>query len=256
MLCGKYIVLPWLGYAVFSWLTIVGKNLHNFVGPALHLRARGGIPAVREGQLPPRCGTGTGSRGSADVLRGGGAVRASFNGRREDRVLGRPRDLRHRHGVTGLILDFPNWDQLRESMQLANVVHASPPCSSSARAWATSTWARSACRARTTRCGRLCRRGVGEGAPRAVVRGGQGGQTPGEDRGHRPQPAPGDDYDASSAAAAGFAGLVRVARRMGEDTPPPPAPPWTRRPRPPLTKKKDAAAAKAKAIRPPPRKRR
>ena len=33
MLFGKYLILPWLGYAGFSWLTIIAKNLHNFVGP-------------------------------------------------------------------------------------------------------------------------------------------------------------------------------------------------------------------------------
>src|SRR5471030_530136 len=33
ILWGKYLILPWLGYAAFSWLTIVAKNIHNFVGP-------------------------------------------------------------------------------------------------------------------------------------------------------------------------------------------------------------------------------
>src|SRR6185503_6542835 len=33
MFFGKHIVLPWLGYTGFSWLSIVSKNLHNFVGP-------------------------------------------------------------------------------------------------------------------------------------------------------------------------------------------------------------------------------
>src|SRR5690348_14388046 len=32
---GKYLILPWLGYTGFSWLTIVSKNLHNFVGPQI-----------------------------------------------------------------------------------------------------------------------------------------------------------------------------------------------------------------------------
>ena len=33
ILWGKHIILPWLGYTGFSWLTVVSKNLHNFVGP-------------------------------------------------------------------------------------------------------------------------------------------------------------------------------------------------------------------------------
>jgi len=30
---GKNILLPVIGYTLFSWLTIFGKNLHNFIGP-------------------------------------------------------------------------------------------------------------------------------------------------------------------------------------------------------------------------------
>src|SRR3970282_1606244 len=33
MLFGRYVVLPALGYTAFSWLAIISKNLHNFVGP-------------------------------------------------------------------------------------------------------------------------------------------------------------------------------------------------------------------------------
>jgi formate dehydrogenase subunit gamma len=30
---GKQIMLPWMGHTVFSWFAIIGKYLHNFVGP-------------------------------------------------------------------------------------------------------------------------------------------------------------------------------------------------------------------------------
>ena len=33
MTFGKNILLPLLGYTLFSWLTIFAKNLHNFIGP-------------------------------------------------------------------------------------------------------------------------------------------------------------------------------------------------------------------------------
>jgi formate dehydrogenase subunit gamma len=33
LLFGKYVVLPMFGYTVFSWLAILSKNLHNFIGP-------------------------------------------------------------------------------------------------------------------------------------------------------------------------------------------------------------------------------
>ncbi|HEY2628211.1 MAG TPA: cytochrome b/b6 domain-containing protein, partial [Usitatibacter sp.] len=33
LLWGKYLILPWLGYGGFSWIQIIGKNIHNFIGP-------------------------------------------------------------------------------------------------------------------------------------------------------------------------------------------------------------------------------
>src|SRR5688572_842217 len=33
MLFGKYVLLPMFGYTLFSWLAILSKNLHNFLGP-------------------------------------------------------------------------------------------------------------------------------------------------------------------------------------------------------------------------------
>jgi formate dehydrogenase subunit gamma len=33
ILFGKKIMLPWMGHAVFSWLAIISKYLHNFAGP-------------------------------------------------------------------------------------------------------------------------------------------------------------------------------------------------------------------------------
>ena len=32
-LFGKHVILPMFGYTLFSWLAILSKNLHNFVGP-------------------------------------------------------------------------------------------------------------------------------------------------------------------------------------------------------------------------------
>ena len=38
ILFGKYILLPMFGYTLFSWLAILAKNLHNFVGPLFAVR--------------------------------------------------------------------------------------------------------------------------------------------------------------------------------------------------------------------------
>jgi formate dehydrogenase subunit gamma len=122
MFLGKYIVLPWLGYTGFSWLTIISKNVHNFIGPLfifglvvmflLFVKDN----AWRAGDM-------------AWVMRFGGMFSGNelpsgrFNGMEKlwfwigAVVLGLVL------AVTGLVLDFPNWNQLREVMQEANVIH-------------------------------------------------------------------------------------------------------------------------------------
>ena len=37
---GKTVLLPLIGYTLFSWLAILAKNLHNFVGPLCSPSAR------------------------------------------------------------------------------------------------------------------------------------------------------------------------------------------------------------------------
>ena len=36
---GKAVLLPLIGYTLFSWLATLAKNLHNFIGPTAHHRA-------------------------------------------------------------------------------------------------------------------------------------------------------------------------------------------------------------------------
>ncbi len=119
---GKSFLLPVLGYTIFAWLTIVSKTLHNFVGPLFILcialmffayvrdnfwhpydwnwiRHFGGL--VSKHDVP----SGKFNAGEkvwfwAGVVVAGVVVSAS-----------------------GLVLDFPNFDQTRFTMQVANIVH-------------------------------------------------------------------------------------------------------------------------------------
>ena len=124
MFFGKYLILPWLGYTGFSWLTIVSKNLHNFLGPLFILclvlifftfvrdnvwrkydwnwvRHAGGLISKRD---VPSGKFNAGEKGWfwLGVFAAGILV-----------------------SVTGLILDFPNFNQTRNTMQIANIVHLS-----------------------------------------------------------------------------------------------------------------------------------
>jgi formate dehydrogenase subunit gamma len=119
---GKSVLLPLIGYTLFSWLAILAKNLHNFVGPILivamplmfvrFIRDNGiGVEDVKwfinivgyfKGHEYP---SGRFNAGEKLVF---WFVLVLFS-----TIL----------VVTGLILVFPNFDQVRSTMQTANVVH-------------------------------------------------------------------------------------------------------------------------------------
>jgi formate dehydrogenase subunit gamma len=120
---GKSVLLPLIGYTLFSWLAILSKNLHNFVGPILivavpllfirFIRDNGiGLEDVKwfmniigyfKGHEYP---SGRFNAGEKLVF---WFVLVVFS-----TIL----------VLSGLVLLFPNFDQTRQTMQLANVVHA------------------------------------------------------------------------------------------------------------------------------------
>ena len=123
ILWGKYIILPWLGYSGFAWLTIVSKNLHNFVGPlfifSLVVLA---LLFVKDNFFK---GYDIKWLSKAGGMLGGPEMPSGrFNGGEKIWFWGGVVFLGACVSVTGLILDFPNWNQVREVMQDANLVHA------------------------------------------------------------------------------------------------------------------------------------
>jgi formate dehydrogenase subunit gamma len=123
MLFGKTVLLPIFGYTLFSWLAILGKNLHNFVGPLfavciiflfanfvrdnfpqpgdwLWIKRFGGLFS---GQDTPSCRFNAGEK----LWFWGGAI-----------VLG------ILVSISGFILDFPNFNQTRQTMQISHVLHS------------------------------------------------------------------------------------------------------------------------------------
>jgi len=122
MFFGKYLILPWLGYTGFSWLTIVSKNLHNFIGPLFIFSiVVGFLIFVKDNLLQSIDWKWIGSFGG--MLSGHEMPSGRFNGLEKMWFWGGLTLLGIVMSVTGLILDFPNWNQVRESMQLANVIH-------------------------------------------------------------------------------------------------------------------------------------
>ena len=122
ILWGKHIILPWLGYGAFSWLTVVAKNLHNFVGPLFIFSIVVSFLIYVKDNLWRSGDLGW-------ILRFGGMFSGKeipsgrFNGMEKAWFWFGLVILGAVLSVTGLILDFPNWNQGREVMQQANVIH-------------------------------------------------------------------------------------------------------------------------------------
>ncbi len=123
MFFGKHIVLPWLGYTGFSWLSIVSKNLHNFVGPLFMFSilvtflifAKDNLVRSEDWKWLSHIG---------GLMKGKEYPSGRFNMLEKVWFWGGLTLLGIVMTVTGLILDFPNWNQTREAMQLSNTVHA------------------------------------------------------------------------------------------------------------------------------------
>jgi formate dehydrogenase subunit gamma len=119
---GKSVLLPLIGYTLFSFLATLAKNIHNFIGPLLII----GVPwmfvrYIRDNGL------------GIEDLRWALNIKGYFTGHEypSDRfnageksvfwlvlVLGSTVLI-----VSGLVLLFPNFDQTRSTMQWANGIH-------------------------------------------------------------------------------------------------------------------------------------
>jgi formate dehydrogenase subunit gamma len=123
ILFGKYVVLPLLGPTVFSWLATLAKYLHNFVGPLFAVCTVLMFVTWVKDNFP----------NGDDIkwaLKGGGLFTgehvpsARFNAGQKAWFWVGVMFLGIVSSVTGFILDFPNFEQGRLLMQLANVIHA------------------------------------------------------------------------------------------------------------------------------------
>ncbi len=122
MSLGKSVLLPLIGYTLFSWLAALAKNLHNFAGPILiiatpWLIARflrdNGISGRDFAWLANLKGFFTDHETPSGRFNGGEKIVFWLM-----LVLATPVLV-----ISGLVLLFPNFDQTRLTMQLANGVH-------------------------------------------------------------------------------------------------------------------------------------
>jgi formate dehydrogenase subunit gamma len=121
---GKYVLLPVLGYTLFSWLAILAKNVHNFVAPVfivslpifIVLFIRDNLPKLHDIQWIATFG-GMLSKSGKHVPSG------RFNAGEKALFWGLVCFFSVLLCISGAVLLFPNFDQGRSAMQAANVVH-------------------------------------------------------------------------------------------------------------------------------------
>ncbi len=122
MLFGKYVLLPVIGHTLFSWLAELGKNLHNFVGPIFMFSIvvfvvifiRDNFPSAGDFNWLVKVG---------GVFTGEVVPSNRFNAMEKIWFWGGVIGLGAISSASGLVLDFPNFDQPRWLMMLANIVH-------------------------------------------------------------------------------------------------------------------------------------
>lgn len=121
---GKYLLLPIFGYSVFAAIASVAKNLHNFVGPIFSVSLpvfiviyiRDNFPAASDLRWLKQLGgllTPKGEHVPAGRYNAGEKVYFWLMVCAVCVVL----------VISGLVLDFPNFEQTRAQMQLASTIH-------------------------------------------------------------------------------------------------------------------------------------
>ena len=123
MLFGKHVVLPVFGYGLFSWLAIIGKNLHNFVGPLfVFCTIITFVTFVRDNIW--RAIDFKWIRTFGGMLSGHDVPSGRFNAGEKIWFWFGVLLLGIIVSASGLVMDFPNFGQGRAVMQVANVTHA------------------------------------------------------------------------------------------------------------------------------------
>ena len=123
LLFGKHVLLPIFGYTLFGWLSALSKNLHNFVAPLFIAGLLVFIVMYVKDNLPEK-GDLNWLLNGWKMFRGDHLPSGKFNAGEKAWFWGGVVVLSLIICASGLILLFPNFDQLRVTMQQASVVHA------------------------------------------------------------------------------------------------------------------------------------
>ncbi len=119
---GKTLLIPVIGFTLFSWLAMLSKNLHNFLGPLFIVSCiitfvifvRDNFPKAVDFKWIVNFG---------GLINGKHIPSEKFNAGEKIWFWGGLMVLGLVVGASGLVLNFPNFGQTRATMQLANLIH-------------------------------------------------------------------------------------------------------------------------------------
>jgi len=124
ILFGKHVLIPVIGHNAFSWIAAGAKALHNFIGPLFVVCVLAMfVTFVKDNVWRAydkewlKCFGGLFSRSHHEPKS------HRFNAGEKLWFWGGVTLLGVVVSVTGLILDFPNFEQSRQTMQWANIIH-------------------------------------------------------------------------------------------------------------------------------------
>ena len=123
-LFGKHVLLPVIGYTLFSWLASLSKSLHNFVAPLFIVSLLVFIVMFLKDNVYQDGDFGWLAKGWKMFTRGEHVPSWRFNMGEKVYFWFGVVGLCLILSVTGLILLFPNFDQVRATMQQANIIHS------------------------------------------------------------------------------------------------------------------------------------
>lgn len=124
ILFGKHLVLPIIGYTLFSWLTSLAKNLHNFLAPLFMVSLVAFILIYIRDNFPEKGDLGWFAGAFQMFWSGKHVPSGRFNAGEKSYFWVGVVILCITLSVTGAIMLFPNFEQLRSTMQQTNVIHA------------------------------------------------------------------------------------------------------------------------------------
>lgn len=122
ILFGKHVLLPVIGYTLFAWLTALSKNLHNFVAPLFTVSLVIFILMFIKDNLPKSYDFSWFAK-APGFFAGKHIPSGRFNGGEKAWFWGGVVVLCLALVGSGAVLLFPNFDQVRSTMQQASVIH-------------------------------------------------------------------------------------------------------------------------------------